>query len=166
MEYGMIILAAAQAWVHYGYLGLFTGSFLSALFIPLGADILFVALLAHGFDPWICLFIATTGGWLGGLIIYAVGYAGNAKRIKKLFHIKESQLLKQKKKVEKYGSLLALLVWVPVLGDISNVALGFYRTNRWRTFILMFLGRMVRFLLWCILYLIYANRFVKFIDKF
>ena len=162
----MIILAAAQTWVHYGYLGLFAGSFLSALFIPLGADILFVALLAHGFNPWICLLIATTGGWLGGLVIYAVGYAGNAKRIKKLFHIKEAQLIKQKKKVEKYGSLLALIVWLPVLGDISNVALGFYRTNRLKTFILMFIGRMIRFLLWCILYLIYANRFVKFIDKF
>lgn len=164
MEHELITLLAVT-WEHYGYLGMFAGSFLSALFIPLGADILFVALLAHGFNPMWCLLLASTGGWLGGLIIYAVGYAGNAKRIKKLFRIKEEQLLKQKARVEKYGSLLALLVWVPVLGDISNVALGFYRTNRTRTFILMFIGRMARFLLWTILYLIYANRFVKFIDK-
>lgn len=165
MEYGLLILTVAQTWAHYGYLGLLAGSFLSALFIPLGADILYVALLANGLNPWICLTLATIGGWFGGLVIYAVGYAGNAQRIKKLFHIKESQLLKQKARVEKYGSLLALFVWVPVLGDISNVALGFYRTNRTRTFILMFIGRMARFLLWTILYLIYANRFVKFIDK-
>lgn len=165
MEYD-ILLSTTPVWAHYGYLGLLAGSFLSALFIPLGADILFVALLANGFNPWVCLFIATTGGWLGGLVIYAVGYAGNAKRIKRLFHIKESQLIKQKAKVEKYGSLLALLVWVPILGDISNVALGFYRTNRTRTFILMYIGRMARFLLWTILFLIYANRFIKFMDKF
>lgn len=165
MEYGFIILAIAQSWTHYGYLGLLAGSFLSALFIPLGADVLYVALLAHDFNPWICLFIATTGGWLGGLIIYMVGYAGNARRIKNLFHIKEEQLLKQQKRVEKYGSLLALFVWIPVLGDISNVALGFYRTNKTRTFIFMFIGRMARFLLWTILYLIYANRLTKFIDK-
>lgn len=166
MELGLVILAATQTWANYGYLGLFAGSFLSALFIPLGADILFVALLANGFNPWICLAIASTGGWLGGLVIYAIGYAGNAKRIRKLFHVKESQLIKQKTRIDKYGSWLALFVWVPVLGDISNVALGFYRTNQTRTFILMFIGRMCRFLLWTILYLIYANRFVKFIDKF
>lgn len=166
MEYTYILLAAAQTWANYGYLGLFAGSFLSALFIPLGADILFVALLANGFNPWVCLLLATLGGWLGGLLIYAVGYAGNAQRIKKLFHVKESQLIKQKARVEKYGSLLALFVWIPVLGDISNVALGFYRANRTKTFIFMFIGRMARFLLWTILYLIYANRFVKFMDKF
>lgn len=33
-----------------------------------------------GFNPWICLFVATTGGWIGGLVIYGVGYAGNATR--------------------------------------------------------------------------------------
>ncbi len=165
MDYGLIILTLAQTWANYGYIGLFAGSFLSALFIPLGADILFVALLANGFDPWICLALASAGGWLGGLVIYSIGHAGNTKRIKKLFHVKESQLLKQKAKVEKYGSLLALFVWVPVVGDIANVALGFYRTNRTRTFIFMFIGRMSRFLLWTVLYLVYASRFVKFIDR-
>lgn len=100
------------------------------------------------------------------MVIYTIGYAGNTQRIKKLFHIKENQLIKQKARVEKYGSLLALLVWIPVIGDISNVALGFYRTNRTRTFILMFIGRMARFLLWTILFLIYTNHFVLFIDKF
>lgn len=165
MDYGLIILTAAQSWAHYGYLGLFAGSFLSSLFIPLGADILYVALLANGFNPWVCLFLATTGGWLGGLVIYSIGHAGNTQRIKKLFRIKESQLIKQKARVEKYGSLLALLVWVPVIGDLANVALGFYRTNPTKTFIFMFIGRMTRFLLWTVLYLIYATRFVKFIDK-
>lgn len=42
---------------------------------------------------------------------------------------------------------MALLVWIPVIGDISNVALGFYKTKRTHTFILMFIGRMCRFLL-------------------
>lgn len=165
MDYSLIILSAAQNWANYGYIGLFAGSFLSALFIPLGADILYVALLAKGFEPWICLLIATTGGWIGGLVIYAIGYAGNAQRIRKILHIKESQLIKQKARIEKYGSLLALFVWLPVIGDISNVALGFYRTHRTKTFIYMYIGRMCRFLLWTVLYLIYANRFVKFFDK-
>ena len=96
MGHDFIILATTEFWEHYGYLGLFAGSFLSALFIPLGADLLYVSMLAMGFNPWLCLFVATTGGWIGGLVIYGVGYAGNATRIRKLFHIKEEQLLKQK----------------------------------------------------------------------
>ena len=51
-----IILATTEFWEHYGYLGLFAGSFLSALFIPLGADLLYVSMLAMGFNPWLCLF--------------------------------------------------------------------------------------------------------------
>ena len=165
MGYDLIILSLSKFLAQYGYYGLFAGSFLSSLFIPLGADVFFVGMLASGANPWICLLLATTGGWLGGLVIYAIGYAGNQHKIHKWLHIKESQLIKEKSKIEKFGSLLALFVWIPVLGDISNVALGFYRTNRTKTFILMFIGRMFRFLLWIILYMIYANRFVRFIDK-
>lgn len=45
MDYGIITLALAQTWANYGYAGLFAGSFLSALFIPLGADILFLIII-------------------------------------------------------------------------------------------------------------------------
>lgn len=165
MEFGFILLAASKFWLHYGYLGLFAGSFLSALFIPLGADLLFVTMLATGFEPWFCLTVATLGSWAGGLVIYSVGRAGNEEKIRKWFHIKKEQLVRQKSKIDKYGSLMALSVWIPVIGDIFNVALGFYRTHRARTFIFMFIGRMCRFLLWIILYLIYSARFVEFFDK-
>lgn len=160
-----IILSALEFLSKYGYYGLFIGTFFSAMFIPLGADILFVGMLAAGVNPWLCLLIATTGSWAGGLVIYHVGYVGNQERIHKLFHIRQGQLEKQKARIEKYGSIMALIVWIPVIGDISNVALGFYRTHKTKTFILMFVGRMFRFLLWIILYMIYNNRFVNFIDK-
>jgi len=60
MGHDFIILATTEFWEHYGYLGLFAGSFLSALFIPLGADLLYVSMLAMGFNPWLCLFDAAT----------------------------------------------------------------------------------------------------------
>ena len=164
MGLDIITLTIAELLSKYGYYGFFAGSFLSSLFLPIGADILFVGMLAAGINPWGCLFIATTGNWLGGLIIYYIGYSGNKEKMKRWFHLKEEQLEKQKKKIDKYGSLLALLVWIPVVGDVSSVALGFYRTKPKLTLFLMYLSRMSRFLLWVILYLIYANRFVHFID--
>lgn len=164
MELELILLNLSEVLSNYGYYGLFAGSFLSALFIPLGADIIFIGLLAAGLNPWLCLFIATSGGWLGGLLIYYIGYSGNKGKIRRWFHIKPAKLEKQHVKIEKYGCLLALFVWIPVIGDVSNVALGFYRTNPRLTLPLMFIGRMFRFLLWIILYFIYANRFVTFIN--
>lgn len=162
----IITLTVSEFLSAYGYYGLFIGSFLSALFIPMGADILFVGMLAAGINPWVCLLTATTGNWLGGLVIYYIGRSGNKEKIKRWFHIKEERLERQKVKIDKYGSLLALIVWIPVIGDVANVALGFYHTKPPVTLFLMFFGRMIRFLLWIILYFIYANRFVNFINKF
>lgn len=158
----LITLKIAEVLSKYGLYGLFAGSFLSSLFIPLGADILFVGMLATGANPWECLFVATTGGWVGGILIYYIGYSGNPAKIKRIFKIKEGQLEKQKTKIDKYGALLAFLVWIPVIGDISNVALGFYRINPKTTFLFMYLGRMARFLLWVVLYMIFAGRFITF----
>lgn len=166
MGQDIIILNMGEILSEYGYYGLFIGSFLSAIFIPIGADILFVSLLSAHINPWFCLLVATTGNWLGGLPIYYIGYSGNKEKIKRWFHIKENKIEKQKTKIEKYGSLLALTVWFPVIGDVAIVALGFYRTKPVFTLILMYIGRMFRFLLWVILYSIYAYRFVQFIDKF
>lgn len=157
-----ITLKLSEFLSHYGLYGLFAGSFLSSLFIPLGADILFVGMLAASVNPWECLLVATSGSWCGGLLIYYVGYYGNPEKIKRLFKLKPGQLEKQKAKIDKYGILMALLVWLPVIGDVSNVALGFYRIKPKSTLFLMFIGRMTRFLLWVILYLIFANRFINF----
>lgn len=165
MAYELISLSIADALSRYGYYGLFGGSFLSSLFLPMGSDILFVGMLAAKSDPWLCLLTATTGNWLGGLLIYSIGYSGNKDKIRKFLRIEPERIEKLKTKVDKYGSLMALIVWIPIIGDASNVALGFYRTNPVRTFILMFIGRGCRFLLWVFLYLLYANRFVKFIDS-
>lgn len=158
----IITLKLTELLAKYGLYGLFAGSFLSSLFIPLGADILFVGLLAAGINPWECLFVATLGGWFGGLVIYYIGYYGNPEKIRRTFRIKPGQLEKQKNKIDKYGVLMALLVWVPVIGDLANVALGFYRIKPKTTLLLMFVGRMVRFLLWVVLYLIFAGRFIHF----
>ena len=58
---------------------------------------------------------------------------------------------KQKKKINRYGTLMALFVWIPLIGNVSNIALGFYPIKPPPLF-LMFIGHMIRFLLWMILY--------------
>ena len=147
-----------------GYLGLFIGSFISATVIPMGADALLLGMLAAGGKPVWCLAIATTGNWLGGTLTYWLGYAGKWTWIQRWFKVTPEKLKRQKNRIEKYKSVIALLVWVPVLGDLFALALGFYRINAVKSFIFMFFGRLIRFLFWLVLYLLWTDKFVKFIS--
>lgn len=47
-----------------------------------------------------------------------------------------------------YIGWLALLSSVPIIGDILVLALGFYRTPKGLTFIMLLIGKALRFLFW------------------
>ena len=137
-----------------GYLGLFLGSFLAATVVPFSSDVLLVGMLVGGFSPWAVVAIATAGNFLGGLTSYGIGYGGNWKWIQKL-GVKPETLEKQKAKVDKYGAWLALLSWVPFVGDVFAVALGFYRTKFVPSAIFMFIGKFGRFVMWYLIYTLF-----------
>ena len=58
----------------------------------------------------------------------------------------------QKKYVAKYGIWLALLSWVPFVGDIVVIALGFYKSRPLWTILMLLVGKAGRFLVWNLLY--------------
>ena len=142
-----------------GYWGLFIGSFLASTLIPMSADVLLVGILALGGNVWACLVIATTGNWLGGLTSYWIGWLGRWELIERWLKVKEEKLLRQKKNIDRYGVWLALFTWLPLIGDLLAVALGFYKIKPYASAIYMLIGRFARFLLWTWLYLQYGERF-------
>lgn len=129
----------------WGYLGLFAGCFLAATIFPFSSDALFIASLGFGGSSYWVLFWATLGNWLGGLTTYWVGYIGKWEWLERWFRVKEETLRKQKAKIDKYGSLLAFLVWIPFIGDIFAVALGFYKVNFYQSAAFMLIGKFLRF---------------------
>ena len=48
--------------------------------------------------------------------------------------------------ISKYGSALALLTWLPFIGDVIAVALGFFRLKFWQVAIFMLIGKTLRYL--------------------
>ncbi len=136
-----------------GYLGLFISSFLSATLIPLSPEILLGVLIFNGFKLWLTILVASLGNFLGGITTYFVGYLGDWKKIEKYFKIKKEKVYSFKKKIDKFGSFIAFLSWMPILGDILTLSLGFFRVNMKGVFIWMFIGRSLRFIV--IAYLIY-----------
>lgn len=116
--------------------------------MPFSSDALYIAVLAMLNQPVECLLVATLGNWLGGITTYYVGRIGRWEWIEKWFKVKRETLEKQKMRVDKYGIWLALLSWVPFIGDVFVVALGFYRTKPIPTLFLLLVGKFLRFLVW------------------
>lgn len=146
--------------IDYGYWGLFVGAFLAATLIPFSSDVQLVALLALGANPFIAVFVATLGNWLGGLSSYWVGYIGNWRWIEKYMRVSRQTLLRQQQKVNRYGSVLALMTWFPLVGDVMAVALGFYRVRFVPTALFMLVGKGARFVVWAIIFFYLKPLFV------
>ena len=137
-----------EALLNFGYIGLFIGAFLAATIIPFSSDVLLVGLLAAGGDPIISITVATLGNWLGGLSSYWLGYIGKWEKLEKYFKVKPETLEKQKKKVDKYGASLAFFSWLPGIGDVLAIALGFYRVDFKKSAVFMLIGKGARFIAW------------------
>lgn len=130
-----------------GYLGLFIAGFLAATILPFSSEGLLAVALLNGSDPMICLIIITSGNWLGSITTYGIGYLGKVDWIEKYFKISREKIEKTKSHLTKYGSLLALFVWIPILGDVFALALGYFKINFTLTALFMLIGKFFRYLL-------------------
>ena len=135
-----------------GLVGLFIGTFLAATVFPFSSDALYLAVLAATGNPVGCLIYGTAGNWLGSVATYWIGWLGRCEWIEKWFRVKPETLQKQKEKIDRFGVWLALICWVPFIGDVIAIALGFYRTPPVRTAILLLIGKFLRFLVWNLIY--------------
>ena len=129
-----------------GYLGLFFAGFLAATILPFSSEGVLAIALLNGFDPFFCLIIITSGNWIGSITTYGIGYLGKIEWIEKYFKISRKKIVKTQSYLSKYGSLLALFVWVPIIGDVFALALGYFKVNFTMTALFMLIGKFSRYL--------------------
>jgi len=134
-----------------GLFGLFLGNLLAATIVPFSSDALYIAALAVSGKPVACFVVATLGNWLGSMITFGMGWIGKWEWIEKWFKVNPETLQKQKAKIDKFGVWLALIAWVPIIGDVIALALGFYKTKPLWTSVLLLAGKALRFLVWTLL---------------
>ena len=135
-----------------GYLGLFITCFLAATILPIASEVFLITMLAAKYDPLSSLLIASTGNTLGSYLNFGIGYIGNPEWLKKL-RVKQKTIESWKASIKKYGVWLALLSWLPIVGDIIGIALGFFRANIFWSFIFMAIGKFIRYLVVVLVYL-------------
>ena len=134
-----------EALLDYGYIGLFLGSFLAATIFPLSSDVLFVGMLMTGGDVVTTIIVATLGNWLGGLTGYWLGWLGKLEWLERWFKVKPETIERHRAKVERWGVWLALLTWLPIVGDIFAIVLGFYKAKFWPTAWWLLVGKFLRY---------------------
>ena len=137
-----------EGFVEWGYLGLFIASFLGATLIPFSSELVFSLLIIKGYDFNLSLLVATTGNWLGGLSSYFLGRLGKWSTLEKYFRLKKEKIVKFKTNIDKWGSLLAFFCWLPIIGDPIAVGFGFFRTNFLLVALWMFIGKLIRYIVW------------------
>lgn len=133
--------------VEYGYVGLFLASFLAATILPFGSEFVFVTLIALGLDPWTCVAVASVGNWLGGMTNYYLGRLGKIEWIEKYLKIKKQRIDKIQQWLEGKGAAMAFFSFLPAVGDIIAIALGYMRANIYVVNISMFAGKFLRYVL-------------------
>ena len=129
-----------------GLFGLFLGCMLSATVVPFASEALLAGALLMGYGKWAVTLVATLGNTTGGMISYLMGWLCKWEWLEKYFRVKREKLERMRDRVSKYGAWAALLTWLPFVGDLIAIAMGLMRVNPWWTLLLMFIGKLARYL--------------------
>lgn len=130
------------------WLVLFMLCFMAATIVPFSSEALLTLMIFNGYDPFYVILTATAGNFSGGMSSYALGYIGKWEWLEKYFKIPYNKIQIFSNKINRWGSISAFFTWLPLVGDIIAVALGFLRCNFWLTALFMLSGKFIRYLVW------------------
>ena len=122
---------------------IFLLSFAAGSVLPLGSEWFVIVLLEKNISALWVVALATLGNTLGGYLTWWLGKAGRAwydsKRVLSRRGRAAEALFKR------YGVWSLLLSWVPIVGDILVVLAGISRTPTALSLILIFIGKLLRY---------------------
>ena len=118
-----------------GLWALFVSSFLAATLLPGGSEVvLYGVLKLHPEQYWTAIIVATLGNTLGALSSYVIGrFLPRGRPVKGLAVL------------QRYGSVVLLLSWLPFIGDPLCVAAGWLRIHPLAATLFIALGKFARY---------------------
>lgn len=128
-----------------GFFGMFIAAFLAGSFLPFSSEIVMAALRVAGLPAMQLLLWGTLGNTLGSCFNYWLGHLGNMQLVEKYTHVKYEKIEKSRRFVSKYGPVMGLLAWIPILGSAITITLGLMRANFWWTLLAIVVGKVVRY---------------------
>lgn len=129
-----------------GYTTLFVWSVLASTIIPIGSEGVMAVLVAKDYNSVGIAFVTAIGNLLGGCTCYWLGSLGRHDVIEKYLKITKERMAKYDVLFDKYGIVLLLFSWLPIMGDIIIVCSGMLKYD-FRHFIgYVFVGKFSRHL--------------------
>ena len=139
--------SVADMLIAWGLPGLFIAALLAGSIVPFSSEVVLAALVELGLDPVGCIIAATLGNTVGGMTCYYVGRLGKIEWIERFFKVKQERIDRMEKFLQGKGSLMAFFTFLPALGEVIAITLGFMRSNIWLTTLSMFTGKLIRYIL-------------------
>lgn len=133
--------------MNYGYWGMLIAAFLAGSFIPFSSEVVMLAFLATGLQPWPLVVYGTIGNVAGSLFNYAVGLQGKTEWIEHYLHVGKEKLDRAMRFMSGHGAWIGFFTFIPVLGSAISIALGLMRANFLISFLSITLGKFLRYLL-------------------
>jgi membrane protein YqaA with SNARE-associated domain len=147
--------ALVEILLEYGYAGMFIAAFLSGSVVPFSSELVMAGLIQLGLNPVFTILVGTLGNSLGSMTCYWVGKLGNMHWIERIFHVKPKQLKRAERYAHEHGAWVAILCFLPALGEAIAIVLGMMRSNGWLVFLYMTIGKLLRYAV-----LIYASELI------
>jgi len=127
------------------YLALALTAFLSATILPLPSETAYIpVLLKHPTIP--VLLWASIWNTLGSMTSYYLGYLAKWEWIEKILRTRRGKIRIISRKTRKWGVYIGLMTWLPFVGDIFPIVMGFLRYSAIISFIVIFIGKMARYI--------------------
>ena len=124
---------------------LFFSAFISSTLFPGGSEGVLAYLASNAEQSmFLLIFIATVGNTLGAMTSWGIG-----KLLSIRYSTKKLSKTSQQKAVvrlQKYGSPLLLLSWLPIIGDPMCVAAGWLRISWLQSLIFITIGKLLRYI--------------------
>ncbi|MBP3227797.1 MAG: DedA family protein [Bacteroidaceae bacterium] len=134
-----------QFLIDIGVPGMFIAAFLAGSVAPFSSEVVMVGLAALGVSPTELLVWGTLGNTLGAVLNYWIGSLGKTEWITRYLHVKPERLQRGMAMVYSHGAWCGLLAFLPVLGSMVSVSLGYMRVSLWRCTLAFLTGKLVRY---------------------
>lgn len=137
--------ALAELLESYGYGGMFVAAFIAGSVFPFSSEAVVSALQLAGLDPWWLFLTATAGNVGGSMFNYYVGRMGRMEWIERYLHIRREKVERTQRWLEGRGAWMGVLCFLPIIGSVLAVTLGYMRANSWISLTSITIGKAIRY---------------------
>jgi membrane protein YqaA with SNARE-associated domain len=128
------------------YLTLFLSSFAAATLLPVVSEAVLAYDITAGYNIYLLLISATLGNTLGSCLNYILGRKG-LDYLEEKKYVKHDSFVKAEAMFDKYGAVVLLLSWAPVIGDPLTFVAGVMHYDFKRFFLIVLFAKGVRYII-------------------